>query len=113
MPEVRLTGTVTKVLAALQRAGEDGSYGREIAEDASVSRTTIYDVLARIERAGWATSAWEDIEPSEEKRPRRRVYRLTGAGEQVALQTIEADLRAIVGARAMRRWISVPHNERA
>jgi DNA-binding PadR family transcriptional regulator len=97
MPPVRVTATVTKVLSALLRSGEDGAYGREVAEAAAVSRTTIYDVLARVEQAGWATSQWEDIDPSLEKRPRRRLYRLTAAGREVALQTINSELSALFG----------------
>lgn len=77
MPEIRLTGTVIKVLASLLRAGVDGAYGNEIAQRAAVSKTRIYDVLARLEKAEWATSEWEDANPSREKRPRRRIDRLT------------------------------------
>ena len=33
-------------------------------------------ILARLERCGWLESRWEDIEPAEEGRPRRR-YRLS------------------------------------
>jgi DNA-binding PadR family transcriptional regulator len=37
-------------------------------------------MLARLEAAGWLTSEWEQIDPSEAARPRQRFYRLTGKG---------------------------------
>ena len=41
---------------------------------------TVHPVLARLERMGWATSRWEDIDPRAEGRPARRYYQLTAAG---------------------------------
>jgi PadR family transcriptional regulator, regulatory protein PadR len=40
--------------------------------------------LARFEGLGWLESRWEDIEPAEEGRPRRRYYRLTENGAERA-----------------------------
>ena len=37
---------------------------------------TLYPLLARLEAAGWFTSEWEDVDPSEVGRPRRRLYKL-------------------------------------
>jgi PadR family transcriptional regulator PadR len=93
----RLTGTVIEVLAALMRAGNDGAYGREIAEVAGLSKTTIYDILARLEQAGWASSEWEDVDPRTEKRPRRRVYRLTTSGRETASRAVDARIAALTG----------------
>jgi PadR family transcriptional regulator PadR len=109
----RLTGSVVKVLAALRRAGGEGAYGREIAADARVSSTTIYDVLLRIERAGWVSSRWEDVEPSAAGRPRRRLYQLTGAGEAVALDAVERELSALQGVRASRQSLGKATGARA
>jgi PadR family transcriptional regulator PadR len=33
-----------------------------------------------LEREGWVTSRWEDVDPRAEKRPARRYYRLTAGG---------------------------------
>jgi len=108
VPGVRLTGTVNKVLAALMRAGVDGAYGHEIARDSAVSKTTIYDVLARIENERWATSGWESVDPRAKKRPRRRIYRLTPQGQEVACKAIERELRALTGARDVAPWLPRP-----
>ena len=41
---------------------------------------TLYKALDRLERGGLLESTWEDIDESLAGRPRRRLYRLTGAG---------------------------------
>jgi hypothetical protein len=41
----------------------------------------LYRILERMEKAGWLESKWEDpAVATEERRPRRRLYRLTGQG---------------------------------
>jgi PadR family transcriptional regulator PadR len=63
-------------------------YGLEVARRADLKTGTIYPALARLERAGWLESRWERVNPSEEGRPRRRLYTLTGQGERAARQAI-------------------------
>jgi PadR family transcriptional regulator, regulatory protein PadR len=44
---------------------------------------TLYKALDRMQRAGLLESRWEDPEiAAEQGRPRRRLYRVTGDGEQ-------------------------------
>lgn len=51
---------------------------------------TLYKALSRMEKAGLLESRWEDPQiAADEGRPRRRLYRITGAGE-VALSRLEA-----------------------
>jgi DNA-binding PadR family transcriptional regulator len=42
----------------------------------------VHPILARFEGLGWLDSSWEQVDPREQGRPRRRYYRLnaTGAG---------------------------------
>jgi DNA-binding PadR family transcriptional regulator len=55
---------------------------------------TLYKALSRMEEAGWLESTWEDPQiAADEGRPRRRLYRITGAGE-VALSRLDAARRA-------------------
>ena len=55
---------------------------------------TLYPALLRMESYGWLTWRWEEIDPSREGRPRRRLYKITGAGELAAHQIAsEADRR--------------------
>jgi DNA-binding PadR family transcriptional regulator len=54
---------------------------------------TLYKALGRLESAGLLTSRWEDHEAAEAAgRPRRRLYRVTSAG-QAALAAHGTDLR--------------------
>ena len=80
----------------LAAAGEPGFYGFAMARqirDASAARQltahgTLYKALARLEQAGMLTSSWEDPGLAEaERRPRRRLYRVTPSGEQAVLRS--------------------------
>jgi len=58
--------------------------GAELIRAANLLSGTVYPILMRFERAGLVTSRWEDGNPHELRRPRRRYYRLTGEGYRVA-----------------------------
>ena len=71
------------------QAGEPEFHGFSIAnaiQDRDAARRltahgTLYKALARLERAGLLESRWEEPELAEaDGRPRRRLYRVTGAG---------------------------------
>jgi DNA-binding PadR family transcriptional regulator len=64
-------------------------YGLELAAAADLKSGTIYPILARLEKAGWLISRWEDVNPSEAGRPRRRLYELTGHGREMAREALE------------------------
>jgi len=51
-------------------------YGLEVCALAGLQTGTIHPILARLERLGWLHSSWEQIDPKQEGRPRRRYYRL-------------------------------------
>lgn len=86
----RAVGLVT---LAILRAIRDGRvYGADILDATGLGGGTIYKTLSRLERRDWIIGTWEDPAVAEsEKRPRRRFYRLTRAGE---VATAEAQLRA-------------------
>ena len=45
----------------------------------------LYRILGRMEKAGLLQSRWEDpVEAADERRPRRRLYRLTASGQAAA-----------------------------
>lgn len=76
----RLTTTVRLVLGALHQA--DGPlHGLAIATATRLGHGTVYPILHRLERAGWAASEPEpeDTHPS---RPPRRLYTLTDQAPQ-------------------------------
>lgn len=41
---------------------------------------TLYQILLRLESAGWFVSQWEAVDPASVGRPRRRLYRSTSSG---------------------------------
>jgi PadR family transcriptional regulator PadR len=64
-------------------------YGLQLGEEAGLPSGTIHPILARLEKAGWLTSRWEEIDVHAEGRPRRRYYRLNPN----SLATVRAALR--------------------
>ena len=72
------------VLRALLEDPTREMYGLEACAAAGLPSGTIHPILARLEAAGWLTSRWEDVDPREQGRPRRRYYRLTPDGAELA-----------------------------
>lgn len=64
-------------------------YGLEICKAAELPSGTLHPILARLERCGWLESRWEQIEPAEEGRPRRRYYRLSQYGAERASAALD------------------------
>jgi DNA-binding PadR family transcriptional regulator len=89
------------VLRALLAEPTREMYGLEICAEAGLPSGTIHPILARLAGLGWLESQWEDIEPKDEGRPRRRYYKLTKDGAErarIALAQATTPLTA-VGAR--------------
>ncbi len=78
MEKPRLTLTTAMVLRMIR--DRPGIYGLEIIKQTGYAGGSIYPVLHRLEQAGWITSTWEHIDPSEAGRPPRCHYRLTDRG---------------------------------
>lgn len=92
------------ILVACRDAGAAGVHGFAMAQaiaDADESRRltatgTLYRALQRLDDGGLLENWWEDpTEAAEAGRPRRRLYRITGAGA-TALARAEADATAPV-----------------
>ena len=84
---MRVTGPLLKVLNAfLEHPAE--LYGLELSRATGLKGGTLYPLLDRLEREGWLRSRWEQNDPSEEGRPRRRFYALTGHGAHEARQIL-------------------------
>jgi DNA-binding PadR family transcriptional regulator len=54
--------------------------GSDIWKETKIASGSLYPILARLEKAGWLTSRWEDLDPSEAGRPRKRLYHITALG---------------------------------
>jgi DNA-binding PadR family transcriptional regulator len=65
----------------------------------------MYQILRRLERAGWMISEWECVDPSVDNRPARRYYQLTEEGERVAEELVRETRSRVRGlGRARPEW---------
>lgn len=80
----RMTIQTQLVLRALLENPTRELYGLEICGSAGLASGTIHPILARLEALGWVESHWEDVDPVEEGRPRRRYYKLSPEGAECA-----------------------------
>jgi PadR family transcriptional regulator len=97
----RMTLPVQLVLRALLEEPAKERYGLELCERAGLPSGTIHPILARLEREQLLESRWEDVDPHKTGRPRRRYYRLSPDGAEVArieLAKVSAKSRRAVSA---------------
>ena len=99
-PDPRMTQTTQAVLRALLERPSKELYGLEICAKAELPSGTIHPILARLEKAGWLESSWEEIDPHEQGRPRRRYYKLSPEGAELARIALA---RASENRAALRR----------
>lgn len=100
---VNLTLPTLRVLGSFLADPQAERYGLELAAELDLRSGTLYPILGRLERVGWLQSRREEIDPRAAGRPRRRLYRLTGAGEFAARDAIDEHLkRASALERASR-----------
>ena len=87
--ELRRGALALAVMAALRTEQYGYTLRKALADhEMIIDEGTLYPLLARLEAAGWATSQWEDVDPREAGRPRRRLYRLTGVGQRRAREAL-------------------------
>ncbi len=99
-PDPRMTQTTQAVLRALLERPSKELYGLEICAKAELPSGTIHPILARLEKAGWLESSWEEIDFHEQGRPRRRYYKLSPEGAELARIALA---RASESRAALRR----------
>lgn len=80
----RMTIPTQLVLRAFLEHPTREMYGLEICRAAGLPSGTIHPILARLESTGWLQSRWEEIDPHDAGRPRRRFYRLSPEGAERA-----------------------------
>ncbi|MEQ4301420.1 PadR family transcriptional regulator [Plantactinospora sp. B6F1] len=94
MPAPRMTLPTQAVLRTLLEYPSREFYGLELCAAAGLASGTIHPILARLESLGWLQSRWEDLDPHEVGRPRRRYYSLTSDGAVAARRALaQADAR--------------------
>jgi PadR family transcriptional regulator len=70
-------------------------YSLSICRATGIAVGTAYPALARLEKSGWLESRWDTAALGA---PRRRLYRLTGAGQRLGLEGVGKMVRR------PRRW---------
>lgn len=88
----RITKQTERILEAILTEPTADWWGSKIAPIAGLKSGTLYPALMRMERLGWLSGRWEEIDPATEGRPRRRLYRLTGKGEVVAQEILAVEI---------------------
>ena len=88
MVRPKMTLQTQLVLRAMLENPTHELYGLQISQAAGLATGTIHPILARLEGLGWLESRWEDINPAEEGRPRRRYYRLSSDGAERARRAL-------------------------
>lgn len=86
----RMTLPTQLVLRAMLADPTQEKYGLQICTEAGLPSGTIHPILARLEGLGWLESRWEDADPRQQGRPRRRYYRLTPDGAEHARLALAA-----------------------
>jgi PadR family transcriptional regulator PadR len=84
MSSPRMTGATQLVLCELLADPAAEKYGLEICKAVGLASGTVHPLLYKFEHLGWLESRFENIDPSEAGRPRRRLYRLTPDGAELA-----------------------------
>jgi DNA-binding PadR family transcriptional regulator len=82
MRTITLTTQTLAVIKAVKSCRGEGISGAEISKATGLASGSLYPILMRLEKAGWLASEWEDADPSEMGRPRRRQYRVTEFGQK-------------------------------
>lgn len=99
MSKLKMTPHTQTVLNALLGRGSDGRrraavladglYGLELSNLSGLPNGTLFPILERLRQAGWVERYWEQDDIAEgEGRPRRRFYKITRKGADLAPQAI-------------------------
>ena len=91
-------------LAVLRAVADGARYGLDIMERTDLPSGTVYPSLRRLEKRGWLSARWEERARADaEGRPRRRYYRLTGAGESALREAVRRYGRLMGGVPGRAR----------
>ena len=111
--EPRMSAETLRILGVMLEDPLAWQYSLGLSETASVATGTIYPMLARLERAGWLESRWEELGPNDGGRPRRRLYRLTGHGERASMAELEEIAKVAQKVKRSRSRLSKPQERLA
>ena len=96
--EPRITLSGIKMLQAFLNSKGYRACGADIMRATGLLPGTTYPLLSRFKEAGWLTSEWEQLDPSEAGRPPRLYYQLTGQGQKAAIANLSSLSFSLLGA---------------
>ncbi|RKT34508.1 PadR family transcriptional regulator [Roseovarius halotolerans] len=77
---MRISGRPLEILLFLSNFPQESFAGYSLSKSLGISSGTLYPLLVKLEEAGLLDSQWEDGDPQELGRPRRRYYKVNGQG---------------------------------
>jgi DNA-binding PadR family transcriptional regulator len=92
----------SSVLRALVSDPAAWRYGYELGREVGLKAGSLYPILIRLAERELLESRWEDQSEASGGRPPRHLYRLTGAGHELASRLAPAPSRASAQARGRR-----------
>jgi DNA-binding PadR family transcriptional regulator len=98
--KVRMSGPTLKLLKVFVEHPKEALSGAQISKVTKLGSGTLYPLLQRLAVAGWIVGDWENVDPSEVGRPKRRLYKLTRSGQAAALKELAQYQTASVGELA-------------
>jgi DNA-binding PadR family transcriptional regulator len=98
--KVRMSGPTLKLLKLLLENPKERVSGAEISKKTKLGSGTMYPLLQRLEIAKWIEGEWENVEPSQVGRPKRRLYKLTRSGQAAASKELAQYQISAVGVPA-------------
>ena len=87
--EINLTTQALRVLRPFLEKPTEEIAGVDVVRSSRLASGTAYPIMLRLERDGLLTSRWEEGDPAELGRLRRRYYIITPRGSAVAREALE------------------------
>jgi PadR family transcriptional regulator PadR len=78
------------ILRVFMRDPQAPLFGLSLIRETGITSGSVYPLLHKMERLGWISSSWEEIDPVRAGRPPRRYYVLTREGADVAVRELSA-----------------------
>jgi PadR family transcriptional regulator PadR len=104
MPRTRRPSPQTAaVLRALFAQPDEWRYGYELGREVGLKAGSLYPILIRLSEREQLEARWEELPADSAGRPPRHLYRLTGAGRELASQLAPPPAPARRRAGAARR----------
>lgn len=87
---MKIAGRTMELLLFLCNTPNNEFSGSSMSKELRIASGTLYPLLVKLEDAGLVVSHWENGDPQELGRPRRRYYKITGEGSKAIHERMSA-----------------------